>query len=332
MLRLAIAALACVFGAGAGVADAAAPLTVTHVDASHFPLVRVTVNAVRPTALKDLTLWENGQQIDDVNLPDVHATTATALAVDSSRSMRGRRLRDVISAASAFVRLQRGNELLAVYGFSAQPYQVSSFSLDRASALSALGRVRVGGPTGTTTYAAIKLIAHDAGPVAAVRKSLVLVTDGQSFRDPATLSDAISAATAARVAIYPVVIVTPIADIKSLSQLAKATGGSLVTASKTSELRRVYQRLSQELGGTYTISYHSRGSWASPNHLEISAPGLGTAKATMIAPRPRASTQKGPSVKAPTSMLARVTLVFGLMLGLGVAAIGSLKIADIVRR
>jgi hypothetical protein len=58
----------------------------------------------------------------------------------------------------------------------------------------------------------------------------------------------------------------------------------------------------------------------------------GTAKATIIAPNPRASTQKGLSVKAPTSMLARVTLLFGLMLGLGVAAIGSLKIADIVRR
>ena len=133
-------------------------------------------------------------------------------------------------------------------------------------------------------------------------------------------------------AIYPVVIVTPTTDLKALTSLAEATGGSLVTASKTSELRRVYRTLSRELGGTYTITYHSRGSWASPNHLEITAPGLGTAAATMIAPKPKASTQKGPSVNAPTSMLARVTLVFGLILGLGIAAIVSLKVAELVRR
>lgn len=332
MLRLGIVALACVFGAGAGVADAAAPLSVTHVDTSHFPLVRVTVSAARPTALKGLTLLENGQQIDDVNLPDVHATTATALAVDTSQSMQGRRLRDVVGAASAFVRLQHGNEFLAVYGFAAKPYRVSSFTLNRESAVSALQKVEVNGPQGTATYGAVELIAHDASDVSAVRKSLVLVTDGQSFRDPATLDEAISAASKANMAIYPVVIVTPTTDLKALTSLADATGGSLVTASKTSELRRVYRTLSRELGGTYTITYHSRGSWASPNHLEITAPGLGTATATMTAPKPRASTQKGPSVKAPTSPLARMVLVFGLILGLGVAAVGSLKVAELVRR
>ena len=158
------------------------------------------------------------------------------------------------------------------------------------------------------------------------------MTDGQSFRDPATLDEAISAASKAHMAIYPVVIVTPTTDLKALTSLADATGGSLVTASKTSDLRRVYRTLSRELGGTYTITYHSRGSWASPNHLEITAPGLGTAAATMIAPTPRASTQKGPGVKAPTSTPARLVLVFGLVLSLGVGAIGSLKVAELVRR
>ena len=52
----------------------------------------------------------------------------------------------------------------------------------------------------------------------------------------------------------------------------------------------------------------------------------------MIAPTPRASTQKGPGVKAPTSTPARLVLVFGLVLSLGVGAIGSLKVAELVRR
>ena len=121
-------ALACGLGVGVSDAAVAAPLSITHVDASHFPLVRVTVNAARPTALKGLTLLENGQQITGLKLPNVHATTATALAVDTSQSMRGRRIHDVIGAASAFVRLQHGNEFLAVYGFAAEPYQVSPFS------------------------------------------------------------------------------------------------------------------------------------------------------------------------------------------------------------
>lgn len=333
ILRLGIGALACgLFVIGAGSAAAAAPLSITHIDTSHFPLVRVTVNAARPSALRGLTILENGKQITGFKLPDVHATTATALAVDTSQSMRGRRIHDVIGAASEFVRLQHGNELLAVYGFAARPYEVSPFSHNPQAALSALGRVRVSGPTGTAIYAAIQMIGRDAGHVSAVRKSLVLVTDGRSFRDPATLRQAITSANTAHVAIYPVVIVTPVTDLKALSSLATATGGSIVTASKTSQLRRVYRGLSQELGGTYSFTYESRGSWATPNHLVISAPGLGRATATVHIPKPRSVVSKGPSVTAPTSMLARMLLVTGLMLGLFVAAIGSLKALELVRR
>jgi VWFA-related protein len=325
--------LACALsGVAATGAEASAPLSITHIDTSRFPAVRVTVNAARPSALRGLTVIENGHQITGLKLPDVHATTATALAVDTSQSMRGRRIHDVINAASAFVRLQHGNELLAVYGFAARPYQVSPFSHDRTSALAALKRVSVGGPTGTTIYAAIQMIAHDASHVTAARKSLVLVTDGRSFRDPATLSQAISAANAAHVAIYPVVIVTPVADLSALSSLAKETGGSIVTATKTSQLRRVYSALSQELGGTYSFTYQSRGSWATPNHLVISAPGLGQATATVKVPKPPSVTSKGPSVSAPTSMHARMLLVIGLMIGLAVAAIASVKVLDLVRR
>lgn len=326
MLACAIASM------GAGSAHAAPPLSITHIDTSHFPAVRVTVTAARPTALRGLTLVENGQQITGLKLPNVHAVTATALAVDTSLSMRGQRIHDVVAAASEFVRLQHGNELLAVYGFAAKPYQASPFSHDRTAAVTALQQVSVGGPRGTAIYAAVQMIAHDAAQVSAARKSLVLVTDGQSFQDPATLSQAISAANAKRVAIYPVVIITPLTDIQALSSLAKATGGSIVTASKTSQLRRVYGALSRELGGTYSFTYESRGSWATPNHLVISAPGLGQATATVHFPKPKSVTSKGPSVNAPTSMLAQILLVLGLIVGLGVAAFGSVKVHDLVRR
>jgi hypothetical protein len=238
----------------------------------------------------------------------------------------------VIAAASEFVRLQHGNELLAVYGFAARPYQASPFSHNRTAAVAALRRVSVGGPSGTAIYAAVQMIADDASQVPAARKSLVLVTDGQSFRDPATLAQAITAATARRVAICPVVIITPLTDIQALSSLAKATGGSIVTASRTSELRRVYGALSRELGGTYSFTYESRGSWATPNHLVISAPGLGQATATVQFPKPKSVASKGSSVSAPTSMLARLLLVTGLMIGLFVAAIASLRVLDLVRR
>jgi hypothetical protein len=176
------------------------------------------------------------------------------------------------------------------------------------------------------------MIAHDASQVPAARKSLVRVTDGQSFRDPATLTQAITAANANRLAIYPVVIITPLTDIKALSSLAKATGGSIVTASKTSQLRRVYGALSREFGGTYTFTYQSGGSWATPNHLVISAPGLGQATATVRFPKPKSVVSKGPSINAPTSMPAQMLLLLGLILGLGVAAFSAVKIHDLVRR
>jgi VWFA-related protein len=321
-----------VLSVGYGTAAASPRLAIDRVDTSRFPIVRVTVSAARPAALRDLTVSENGHRALGLKLPDLHVTTAIALAVDTSRSMRGRRLKDVIAAASQFVRLQRRSDLVAVYGFGARPYAVSPFSPDRAAAIAALRRVAVKGPSGTATYAAVELVARDAGRTAVQQRALVLVTDGQSFRDPATLTQAIKAARAAHLAIYPVVILTPVADVHALRALASATGGSLVTTSSTRQLQQVYRSLSHELGGTYSFTYQSQGSWAAPIHLTVRAPGLGRAAAVVHAPKPRVTTTKPHRANVPTSFHAELLLAFGLIVGLGVVAIGSLRVLELVRR
>jgi VWFA-related protein len=321
-----------VLSVGYGTAAASPRLAIDRVDTSRFPIVRVTITAARPTALRDLTVSEDGHDVLGLKRPNLNVTTAIALAVDTSRSMRGRRLKDVIAAASQFVRLQRSNDLVAVFGFAAKPYAVSSFSPDRASAIAALRRVAVKGPSGTATYAAVELIARDAGRTSVSRRALVLVTDGQSFRDPATLAQAINAAKASHLAIYPVVILTPVADVHALKALASATGGALVTTSNTRQLQDVYRSLSRELGGTYSFTYQSEGSWAAPIHLSVRAPGLGQATTIVHAPRPRVVTTRPHRVNVPTSFHAELLLAFGLIVGLGVVAIGSLRVLDLVRR
>ena len=318
--------------AAAGSALAAPALRVEKVDTSHYPLVRVTVVASNPSALRNLVVTENGHGVTGLKLPNISSARAVALAVDTSHSMMGSRLRSVIRAATQFISLQHANSLLAVYGFGAHPYRESRFAGGRADAAAALRRVGVRGPIGTATYAVVKLVAHDTIALHTSERALVLVTDGQSYHDPATIQQAIQAARAAHLVIYPVVITTPLTDTHTLGRLASATGGRLVTASNTAELRSVYEGLSTELNGTYTFSYQSLASWGQPNRLVLSAPGLGRATGNVAPPRPHSTTTKGPSVKAPTSMLSRLLMVFGLMLGLGVVAVGSLKVMELVRR
>ena len=84
---------------------------------------------------------------------------------------------------------------------------------------------------------------------------LVLLTDGQEVSSDATLEQAIAAARAANVAVYPIGIESPSFRPAPLQRLAEKTGGRYAGASGTKDLKAVYAALAEELRRTWQLSY-----------------------------------------------------------------------------
>ena len=207
LLGVVLGALALVVPAGSA---ASRRIAITRVDKQQFPLVQVTLRI--PVGAKGVVRGhENGQAIH-WQLTKGSVQQAIALSVDTSNSMKGKRITAVRKAAISFVRQQPRRVLLGVYAFSAQAQPAAAFPASHQGAIQTLKQLGPAGPDGTALYASIIQASSGLSHVNAARRALIVVTDGQSYRDHDTLKQAIAAAQHDRVAVYPIAIVTPVLD------------------------------------------------------------------------------------------------------------------------
>ncbi len=316
-LALALTAIAVAIPA----ASAAAPrIKVTRVDTTQFPLVRVTLRIPNGTAKLPVRARENSRPIS-WQVTKGPARRAIALSVDTSNSMKGARIAAVLKAAVSFVRKQPRGVPLGVYSFSAQVHPAAAIPTPHRVAVDTLRALAPAGPDGTALYASIVQASRDLSGVNATQRALIVVTDGQSLHDQSTLALAVKAAQKARVSVYPVAIVTPLLDIKSLRSLASATGGQLSFARKSSDVDRLYRTLARRIAATRTYSYLSAARSYQALHISVSMKGHGTDRFVAqpahpgSRPKPHANTEL--SMTALGALLvAAVCLLFGVAFAL----------------
>jgi tight adherence protein B len=265
-------------------AAAAAGFSVKKVDTSSFPTVRVTVQTATPGHVPDLTITENGIPARNVTPVDAGAPAAIALVIDTSNSMAGAKIKDAIAAASDFAGTQRNGNLLAVYGFDSQPYPAARLSNDRTEIVTAISQLGTGGQSGTALYGAVQMAAEDLRTAPAQRKVMILLTDGASAGDTATIEDALTSAKDSGVDVYPIGIATTGAAQAALERLAKDTGGTATSATDSASLVAVYDAIATELGSSYTFLYQSAAAPGSSIDLEISANGSEPIAQSLTAP------------------------------------------------
>jgi tight adherence protein B len=324
-LPLWLAAAAVALAAAAAPAGAAGrALAIAEVDTSRFPTVAVTVEA-RGGEVPALEVRENGQPAAGVRAGD-GAATSIALLIDTSRSMRGERLRDAVRAARGFVRRQPPGTLVAVYGFGAAPRAAAPYAVDRTAATAALGGLAVGAEPGTAIYGAVALAARDAAAVDAGRRIAIVLSDGASLDDSATLSQAIAGASSAGLAVYPVAFGASVPSA-ALSRLAAETGGRAAAAGDARALQATYRSLAGDLGGRRVLVYRSLVPAGAPLRLEVEAEGLPTAAAGLRAPGapPATGGGEGDATRLPTGPVARAALAAGAALLVALAVLALLS-------
>jgi hypothetical protein len=304
------------FAAAVPAAASTPRIAVSRVDTTQFPLVRITLRLPSGAAKVPVRARENGEPIS-WQVTKGPARQAIALSVDTSNSMKGARINAVLKAAVAFVRQQPRSVPLGVYSFSAQVHPAAAIPTPHAVAVDTLRALGPAGPDGTALYASIVRASGDLSTVNANQRALIVVTDGQSLHDHSTLARAIEAAQQARVSVYPVAIVTPVLDVKSLRRLAGATGGQLSFARKTSDVDRLYRTLARKIAATRTYSYLSAARSYQALHIVVSMKGHGTdrfvARPAHPGSRPKPRTNSETPMTTLTALaVAAVCLLFGV--------------------
>ena len=331
--RLAICVALVAALAVTGTAAAAGPApTIQSVNTSKFPEVSVNVKAATATAgTPTVVVTENGQPATGVDLNTNDNVPAIALLTDTSRSMDGKPLADAKAAANGFIFSQSPDAVMAVYGFGDTAYVSAPFPSDRTDASLAINQLAIAAKPGTALYASVVQASNDLAKEDEGKHVIVLMTDGHSANDHATLAEAKAAAQAAHATIYAVTTSTDQAALAPLKALASSTGGHTIAVTDSSGLKAAYKTIAASLNASFAFSYHSLVPPGKPIDLSVSVNGSTPATETVKAPGTyHSTTSGGSSVPANAAGRAAVAGVVALFVLAGALIVLSSKPAVMV--
>jgi tight adherence protein B len=283
-------ALALAAAAPAGADDG---LRLSEASGAPFPerTYALTLPAPRALDAADVRVTENGRVVDSLTvLPPGGASAhrfGVVLAIDVSRSMRGRPLEAAVTAARRFVRHRNPEQPVAVVTFAGAARVAQPFTTDAAAVDRALAAVRI--DAGRTHLIDAVSAATELIAAAHVESgSVVLLSDGGDHGSKTTLEEAMDAAAAARVRVFAIGLPTGDADFGTLNLLAADTRGEFSPAASVRDLTRIYDRLGSRLAAQYLVRYRSSVGPEERVVVEAAVRGLpGTATAAYETPAPR---------------------------------------------
>jgi tight adherence protein B len=298
--RASIAALVLLALSATLAGAATSPVKITNVDTSRAPLIAISVQAPAALASKGTpayTVSENGQPVSGLNVSDPNTGTNIGLAVDVSRSMKGKPLDQALAAAQQFTVDKRQKDEFTVLSFGDSVSAASALTSDPTSIAAGLREVSLATHQGTALYDGLLDGVQALADAGAGRRVLIVLTDGDDTSSKATAAQVIAAAHSADVSIYAIALKSSEFKPVVLRRIANATGGGLFRAN-THEIKAVYRTIGQDLHNTYLLEYTS----SLPSRkikLTVTAPGAGVASASF--------TTAAAKVVAPPTLNGNVT-------------------------
>jgi Ca-activated chloride channel family protein len=215
------------------------------------------------------SVFEDGTKQDVIFFSGAQLSTALALLVDTSASMRDA-LAVAQDAADGFVRRMRPDDLLTIVDFDSRPEVLQTFTADQARLTAAIRRMSAGGST--CLYNAVYIALLEFRKIRAAtreqdvrRQAIVVLTDGEDTSSLVQFDDVLELAKRAEVTIYGIRLRdgadsgsvpsnASAADV-ALTQLAHETGGRAFFPAQSQDLAGIFTRIAEELAGQYTVGY-----------------------------------------------------------------------------
>lgn len=231
--------------------------------------------AIQGLAPADFEVRDNGELRPLISVrADVRSPVSLAVVVDTSGSMRmepkialARRVLDALLA-----QLRTGEDEVGLFTFDSSLHEHEAFSTDLAKFSHALSDLA---PFGTTSlYDATAAVARKLAARSAMRKAVIVITDGMDTSSTLTASEVSGLASSIDVPVFVVAAVPMLdqrvmmeaarrslrSDAADLRDLADWTGGRLVFASTFVDSAAVAGRLVDELRQQYVLAIEATGS------------------------------------------------------------------------
>ncbi|MEO6867463.1 MAG: VWA domain-containing protein [Gaiellales bacterium] len=344
LAMLVAAAMIAVFATGASAAADSwhapnAPVTITQVDTSSYPKVRVAYGAddVRGEMPK-LTYYENGVKVNGVKFYrgpigsyENRRRTEIMLALDTSLSMgMGTRLTDAKAAANQLIAHARPGDRIGLTTFGGSAKVVVHPTDDHGRVSAALEGVKLANRTTMFDGVSKSAQAFEGGKTT---RAIVLLSDGTDAGSLETIDEAIGEALKAQSPIYAVAI-RENEDVRptDLAALANGTSGELQMVIGSTGLDTIFNELGRRILQPYWIEYTSSYPVRSRIQVGIATGGSIVAKqsfraipvatgggAAMTSPPP-APKPPDPVLPIPSGLTGvfLAALPFGILIFLGV--------------
>ena len=227
-------------------------------------IVRVDVAATRKGApvlglkASDFVVLDNGirQDVDTVTL-ESNIPLEVALVLDTSGSVSGVRLSNLITACTILLSALKPADRVAVVAFSESVRSTGGWTNDFAGVARALKTLRGSGQTALRDAVEFAL----ALPRTPSARGLMMVfSDGVDNISWLTDEEATDSAKRADMVAHAVTVSSSWIDTATfLDQLTKATGGTMWRAGSDSDLQKRFRQALDEMRSRYLVSYTPRG-------------------------------------------------------------------------
>lgn len=288
-------------------------------------------NLTSPLDPNQLRVTENGKPVDDVEITPIRSSrvpVGVVLAIDVSGSMQGEPLEAAKAAAKSFVAQKRPEDQVALVTFNNEVKVVSAFTNsasvlnERIDALSAA--------ESTALYDGIVRAAElYGGSTPALRRNVIILSDGSDQASTATKEDAIAALEAEDVRAFGIALESPDFDPAPLQEIVEATDGLFLSTPDPEELSSLYGQIQRELDNTLVLRFSASENRPTDVEFGVSYAGGLSATTTVAVEGYVTTTTAGPTTTttfvraAPTVVESRLpvdrrTLVLGASAAIGV--------------
>ncbi len=267
----------CFFYPGIAYGQESKDISITKTDFRDYPKVDIYINFREGSGLEemslteeDFTVLENGEKVSDLSikgLSEVIDPIGVVLLLDTSGSMGGEPIEDAADAALLFMDEMRSIDEFSVVSFSDSVIVHSNFTSDRRKLRDSISEIEAAGDTALFdgVYTASNLFANRSD---IKYRYIIVLSDGTDTASVHTVQNAINKALQEDVIIYSIALLSSEFNPDNIRNISNSTGGEMLTAASSADLKELYRTISKRIINQYKISYTSL--WPNAEDIEIS--------------------------------------------------------------
>lgn len=257
-------------------AQESSDIVIKKTDITDYPEVDIFLSFKEGSSLGSLDLskenfqvLENNDEVIDTSIKRIariKEPIGVVIVLDTSGSMIGEPIEDAIDAALVFMNEMRSIDEFAVVGFADEVTIYSNFTSNRQKLKEFISEIIAEGET--SLYDGIFLALDQFN----IRKDIkyryaIVLSDGTDTVSKLTTKDVINKAIDEQVTIFSVALMSYDFNPTDIENISESSGGELLIAANSGELKELYRQISWKIRNQYKISYTSL--WPNTETIKI---------------------------------------------------------------